>query len=129
VPVGYQLHTGGGRLPGADQLGDFGRVHIGEVGAHDACVQNAYSLVSRTDEDMLWLCTGAGIAWVPYFPLGGALPGLPKVTEEPAVLAAAGSLRCTPAQVGAIPSRDQPQMLRPSSRPRPRLRAAASTAR
>ncbi|MCO5973789.1 aldo/keto reductase [Actinoallomurus soli] len=65
-----------------------------------ACVQNAYSLVSRGDEDMLRLCAEAGIAWVPYFPLGGELPGSPKVTDEPAVLAAAGSLRCTPAQVG-----------------------------
>jgi len=65
-----------------------------------ACVQNAYSLVSRDDEDTLPLCTGAGVAWVPFFPLGGALPGLPKVTDEPAVLAAAESLRCTPAQVG-----------------------------
>jgi aryl-alcohol dehydrogenase-like predicted oxidoreductase len=42
----------------------------------------------------------AGIAWVPYFPLGGALPGSPKVTDQPAVLAAAESLRCTPAQAG-----------------------------
>lgn len=65
-----------------------------------ACVQNAYSLVSRGDEDMLQLCAEAGIAWVPYFPLGGALPGSPKVTDEPAVLSAAESLRCTPAQAG-----------------------------
>jgi pyridoxine 4-dehydrogenase len=65
-----------------------------------ACVQNAYSLVSRGDEETLQLCLGAGIAWVPFFPLGGALPGLPKVTDEPAVTAAAESLRCTPAQVG-----------------------------
>jgi pyridoxine 4-dehydrogenase len=65
-----------------------------------ACVQNAYSLVSRDEEDTLRLCTGAGVAWVPFFPLGGALPGLPKVTDEPAVLAAAESLRRTPAQVG-----------------------------
>ena len=63
-------------------------------------VQNAYSLVYRGDEDMLRLCTGKAIAWVPYFPLGGALPGFPKETDQPAVLAAAGSLRCTPAQVG-----------------------------
>ncbi|MGH3210935.1 MAG: aldo/keto reductase, partial [Trebonia sp.] len=65
-----------------------------------ACVQNDYSLVSRDHEDMLQLCAGAGIAWVPYFPLGGAMPGSPKVTGQPAVLAAAESLRCTPAQVG-----------------------------
>jgi pyridoxine 4-dehydrogenase len=41
------------------------------------CVQNAYSLVSREDEDMLEFCAAEGIAWVPYFPLGGAYPGLP----------------------------------------------------
>jgi len=65
-----------------------------------ACVQNAYSLLSRSDEDMLQLCAEADIAWVPYFPLGGAMPGFPKVTDDPAVAAAAESLRCTPAQAG-----------------------------
>ncbi len=65
-----------------------------------ACVQNAYSLVSRDDEDMLRLCAAEGIAWVPFFPLGGSFPGLPKVAEEPAVRAAAESLGVTPAQVG-----------------------------
>ncbi|WP_042399560.1 aldo/keto reductase [Streptacidiphilus carbonis] len=65
-----------------------------------ACVQNAYSLVSRDDEDLLSLCTSEGIAWVPYFPLGGAFPGLPKVTDEPAVQAAAKSLDRTPSQIG-----------------------------
>ncbi|WP_329124700.1 aldo/keto reductase [Streptomyces sp. NBC_01465] len=65
-----------------------------------ACVQNAYSLVARDDEDMLTLCGEEGIAWVPYFPLGSAFPGMPKVTDEPAALAAAHSLNCTPAQIG-----------------------------
>ncbi len=65
-----------------------------------ACVQNAYSLVSRDDEDLLRLCLAEGIAWVPYFPLGGTFPGLPKVTDEPAVRAVAESLGVTPAQVG-----------------------------
>jgi aryl-alcohol dehydrogenase-like predicted oxidoreductase len=65
-----------------------------------ACVQNAYSLVARDDEDLLGLCAAEGIAWVPFFPLGGAFPGLPKVTDEPAVHAVAGSLGITPAQVG-----------------------------
>ncbi|MGW6928395.1 aldo/keto reductase [Streptomyces sp. NPDC054950] len=64
------------------------------------CVQNAYSLVSRDDEDMLELCVAEGIAWVPYFPLGGAFPGLPKATDEPAVHAAAKSLGVTATQVG-----------------------------
>lgn len=64
------------------------------------CVQNAYSLVTRDDEDMLALCTAEGIAWVPFFPLGGSFPGVPKVTDEPAVQAAALSLDVTPAQIG-----------------------------
>ncbi|WP_405778314.1 aldo/keto reductase [Streptomyces sp. NBC_00859] len=65
-----------------------------------ACVQNAYSLVARDDEDMLGLCVAEGIAWVPYFPLGSAFPGMPKVADEPAVVAAAKALGSTPAQVG-----------------------------
>ncbi|QMU69931.1 aldo/keto reductase [Streptacidiphilus sp. P02-A3a] len=64
------------------------------------CVQNAYSLVARGDEDMLALCAAEDIAWVPYFPLGGSFPGLPKVADEPAVQAAAQSLGRTTAQVG-----------------------------
>lgn len=64
------------------------------------CVQNAYSLVDRADEALLDLCSREGIAWVPYFPLGGAVPALPKVTDQPAVIAAASSLGCTPAQAG-----------------------------
>jgi len=66
-----------------------------------ACVQNLYSLVTRDDEDVLALCAAEQIAWVPFFPLGGAgFPGVPKVTDEPAVRAAARSLGCTPAQIG-----------------------------
>ncbi|HUQ56406.1 aldo/keto reductase [Lentzea sp.] len=65
-----------------------------------ACVQNAYSLVSRDDEDLLRLCLAEDIAWVPYFPLGSAFPGLPKATDEPAVHAVAESLGITPSQVG-----------------------------
>jgi len=64
------------------------------------CVQNAYSLVAREDEDLLTLCVAEGIAWVPYFPLGGAFPAMPKVTDEPAVHSAAQSLGSTPSQVG-----------------------------
>lgn len=65
-----------------------------------ACVQNAYSLLTRDDDDTLRLCLAEDIAWVPYFPLGSAFEGLPKVSEEPAVIAAARDLAATPAQVG-----------------------------
>jgi len=70
------------------------------VPAGIACVQNAYSLVTRDDEDVLELCVAENIAWVPFFPLGGAFPALPKVTDEPAVRAAAQALGRTPAQIG-----------------------------
>ncbi|MEU5261647.1 aldo/keto reductase [Amycolatopsis sp. NPDC021455] len=65
-----------------------------------ACVQNAYNLVGRDDEDMLALCVAEDIAWVPFFPLGGAFPGMPVVTDEPAVRQAARALGRTPAQIG-----------------------------
>lgn len=64
------------------------------------CVQNAYSLVARGDEELLRLCVAEGIAWVPFFPLGSAFPGMPKVTDEPAVLAASAALGASPSQVG-----------------------------
>jgi aryl-alcohol dehydrogenase-like predicted oxidoreductase len=70
------------------------------VPAGIACVQNAYNLVARDDEDILRLWAAEGIAWVPYFPLGGAYPGMPKVTDEPAIRAAASALGRTPSQVG-----------------------------
>ena len=65
-----------------------------------ACVQNAYSLLDRSGEPLLDLCRQHGVAWVPYFPLGSAFPGMPKVSEHPAVTAAAAALGATPAQVG-----------------------------
>jgi pyridoxine 4-dehydrogenase len=68
--------------------------------AGPVCVQNAYSLLDRSGEPLLHLSGEHGVAWVPYFPLGSAFPGMPKVNEDPAVVAAAGSLGVTPAQIG-----------------------------
>ena len=65
-----------------------------------ACVQNAYSLVSREFEDMVVFCVTNGIAWVPFFPLGGAAPGWPKVTDQPKVIDIASRMNVTPSQVG-----------------------------
>jgi pyridoxine 4-dehydrogenase len=64
-----------------------------------ACVQNEHSLVAR-DDAALGLCVAEGIAWVPYHPLGGNLPGLKRVTSLPEVIAAAEQAGCTPAQIG-----------------------------
>jgi pyridoxine 4-dehydrogenase len=65
-----------------------------------ACVQNAYSLLDRSQEEMVDVCAGEGIAWVPYFPLGSAIPGFPKVTDNAVVVDIARELGVTPAQVG-----------------------------
>ena len=64
------------------------------------CGQNAYSLLDRSAEPLLDVCREEAIAWVPFFPLGSAFPGLPKVTDEPVVIEAARTLHVTPAQVG-----------------------------
>jgi aryl-alcohol dehydrogenase-like predicted oxidoreductase len=64
------------------------------------CVQNAFSLVDRSDSAVLDRCHAAGVAYVPYFPLGSAFPGMPKVTENDVVLEIAGRTGATPAQVG-----------------------------
>ena len=65
-----------------------------------ACVQNAYSLLDRAQEDTLELCLAEGIAWVPFFPLGSAFPGFPNVADNPVVREVAGRMGATPAQVG-----------------------------
>jgi aryl-alcohol dehydrogenase-like predicted oxidoreductase len=38
------------------------------------CVQNFYNLAHRDDEALLARCTGQGIAFTPFFPLGGFSP-------------------------------------------------------
>ncbi len=64
------------------------------------CVQNAYSLLDRSQEEMLDVCMAEGIAWVPFFPLGSSLPAFPKVADNAVVADIAGELGVTPAQVG-----------------------------
>jgi aryl-alcohol dehydrogenase-like predicted oxidoreductase len=65
-----------------------------------ACVQNAYSLLDRSQEEMVEVCVGEGIAWAPYFPLGSAFPGFPKVADNAVVVEIAGEIGATPSQVG-----------------------------
>jgi aryl-alcohol dehydrogenase-like predicted oxidoreductase len=64
------------------------------------CVQNAFSLLDRRDAAVLDRCVAAGVAYVPYFPLGSAFPGMPKVTDDRAVREVAARIGATPAQVG-----------------------------
>lgn len=64
------------------------------------CVQNPFSLVDRKDVEVLDACTEAGIAYVPYFPLGSAFPHLPKVVDQPSVQAVAACRGVPAARVG-----------------------------
>lgn len=64
------------------------------------CVQNAYSLLDRSQEVTLDFCAAEGIAWVPYFPLGSAFTGFPSVADNAVVREVAGELGVTAAQVG-----------------------------
>ena len=69
-------------------------------GANIICVQNPFSLLDRHDADVLARCREREIAYVPFFPLGSAFPGIPKVTDNEAVRAVAQRVGATPAQVG-----------------------------
>lgn len=90
--------------------GKIGAIGVGSVSranleralpAGIVCVQSAYSLLSRHYEDMLNLCAENGIAWVPFFPLGGASsPGWMQVTAHPRVVEIAANLGVTPSQLG-----------------------------
>jgi aryl-alcohol dehydrogenase-like predicted oxidoreductase len=64
-----------------------------------ACVQNAYNVADRSDQDVFDACVDDGVPYVPFFPLGSAfMPDRPVLTD-PAVTATAERLGVTAAQV------------------------------
>ena len=58
------------------------------------CVQNLYNLANRTDDALIQSLAAQGIAYVPYFPLGGFSPLQSAALDE-----VAGELGATPMQV------------------------------
>jgi len=63
-------------------------------------VQNAYSVVNRSGEDVLELCIEREIAFVPYFPLGSAFSGGPRqLAQDPAIAGVAQRRGITGTQV------------------------------
>jgi aryl-alcohol dehydrogenase-like predicted oxidoreductase len=58
------------------------------------CVQNFYNVVHRNDDGFVDDLAGRGIAYVPFFPLGGFTPLQSSILD-----AAAASLRVTPMQL------------------------------
>lgn len=59
-----------------------------------ACVQNMYNLVHRQDDPLIDALADKGIAYVPFFPLGGFTP-----LQSDALSAVAAQLGATPMQV------------------------------
>ena len=65
-----------------------------------AGVQNQYSILDRSNEDVLEACRERGLAFVPFFPLGSAFTGGPKrLADEAAIARVAAKHGATPSQV------------------------------
>jgi pyridoxine 4-dehydrogenase len=60
-----------------------------------ACVQNMYNLAYRQDDELIDDLAGQGIAYVPFFPLGGFSP-----LQSPALSTVAARLDAAPMSVG-----------------------------
>ncbi|WP_349627472.1 aldo/keto reductase [Alloacidobacterium dinghuense] len=58
------------------------------------CIQNFYNVAQRTDDEFIDTLAAQGIAYVPYFPLGGFLPLQSSRLNE-----VAASIEATPMQV------------------------------
>ncbi|MDQ2140619.1 aldo/keto reductase family oxidoreductase [Alcaligenaceae bacterium B3P038] len=70
------------------------QVAEGRAIADIVCVQNQYNLVHRQDDAMIDELAAAGIAYVPFFPLGGFTP-----LQSDALSSVAKQLNATPMQV------------------------------
>ena len=64
-----------------------------------ACVQNAFSVVDRSSTPVLEACEEQGIAFVPFFPLGSAFPGMKRVEDDSVVVEIAHQLGATASQI------------------------------
>ncbi|HVA06434.1 MAG TPA: aldo/keto reductase, partial [Acidimicrobiales bacterium] len=64
-----------------------------------ACVQNPMNLLDRTSMPVLELCTRAGIAFVPFFPLGSGFGAENKVLGSAGLRSVADRVGVQPAQV------------------------------
>jgi pyridoxine 4-dehydrogenase len=64
-----------------------------------ACVQNPLNVVHRESLPLLERCRSAGVAFVPFFPLGSAFDSRKPVLEHPAVRSAAERLGALPSQI------------------------------
>jgi pyridoxine 4-dehydrogenase len=70
----------------AEQIGEAQSI------APVVCVQNSYNLAHRVDDDLIDSLAAQGIAYVPYFPLGGFSPLQSDVLESVATRLDAGPM-------------------------------------
>jgi aryl-alcohol dehydrogenase-like predicted oxidoreductase len=83
-----------------------------------ASVQNGYSLLDRSSEDLLELCRELDMAFVPFFPLGSAFTGGPaRLAADPIVARVAGKHGATPSQIALawLLARDEGILLIPGT--------------
>lgn len=83
-----------------------------------ACVQNPFSILDRSGEELLELCAERGVAFVPFFPLGSAFTGGPTaLAADPAIAAVAARHGATASQVALawLLARDERILLIPGT--------------
>jgi aryl-alcohol dehydrogenase-like predicted oxidoreductase len=109
----YQFHAPDPRVPFAESMATLAELQrtgkIRHVGVSNVTVpqleearrivpvvsvQNEYNLENRSDEDVLLACEAAGIAFIPWFPLGAG-----KALKLAKVKRLAARLRATPSQI------------------------------
>jgi aryl-alcohol dehydrogenase-like predicted oxidoreductase len=110
---------GDGAVPAAEQLGALedlrqegkldliGVSNVSRAGLERALelvelgeVQNAYSILDRSHDDLVELSRGHEIAFVPFFPLGSAFTGGPQaLAQDAAIATVAAKHDATPSQV------------------------------
>ena len=109
----YQFHAPDPEVPFADSVGTLAELQaagkIRHIGISNVTVsqleearrivpvvsvQNEYNIENRSDEDVLLACEGAGIAFIPWYPLGAG-----KALKSAKVKRVAARLRATPSQI------------------------------
>ena len=97
---------------------DTGTIEEALAQSDIACVQNGYSVLDRSHEDVLELCIERDMAFVPFFPLGSAFTGGPAtLAADPAVAGVAAKHEATPSQVALawLLARDEHVLLIPGT--------------
>jgi pyridoxine 4-dehydrogenase len=64
-----------------------------------ACVQNVYNLANREEQPLFDACSGDGVPFVPFFPLGSAFFAENPVLQAESTIRVAARLGATAAQV------------------------------